>query len=293
VAAEGLCHDARAYVFPGQGAQFVGMGGQLFARFPDVVQCADEMLGYSIEELCLADPRRVLSRTDYTQPAMYVVNALSYWSYRDAGAPVPRMVAGHSLGEYNALLVADAFTFEQGLQLVMFRGELMRRAASGAMAAVVGLEEGEVRRRLVAGRKQSVDIANINSPSQIVISGAADEVRSAENLFMDVTFVQLNVSGAFHSRLMAPLVAELRSRLTRSRLQTPRIEVISNVTARPYPAESVCDYLARQLSEPVRWCDTVRYMMGHGVARIEEVGPGTTLTKLTRSICGLAEGKRH
>jgi malonyl CoA-acyl carrier protein transacylase len=276
---------AQACVFPGQGSQFLGMGRELFALYPDIVQSADEILGYSIEELCLSDPLRVLARTDYTQPAIYVVNALSYWSYRDAGAPRPRMVAGHSLGEYNALLVADVFPFEQGLRLVKFRGELMNRAANGSMAAVIGLAGEHVRERLLRGGLENVDIANINSPVQVVISGPQADVRAAESLFADAAaFVLLNVSGAFHSRLMAPLVAEFRSRVAESQLQAPRIDVISNVTARPYSAQGVREHLDRQLCEPVQWCASVKYMLSEGIEQIEEVGPGSTLTKLIKAI---------
>lgn len=158
-------------VFPGQGSQRKGMGGTLFDEFEELTAKADEILGYSIKEMCLRDPNRRLSETQYTQPALYTVNALSYLKKVKETRKTPDYVAGHSLGEYNALFASGVFNFEDGLKIVKKRGELMGRATGGGMAAVIGLNEGQIEDILKRNNLQSIDIANYNTPSQIVISG--------------------------------------------------------------------------------------------------------------------------
>jgi len=170
-----------AVVFPGQGAQSKGMGKDLFAAYPEQTDKASEILGYSIRELCVDDPDNRLNQTQYTQPALYVVNALGLRQMQESGA-VPAdidVLAGHSLGEYNALLAAGVFDFETGLRLVVERGRLMSQAAGGGMAAVVGLGADALRAALDEAGLQSVDLANFNTPSQIVISGPAADIEAA------------------------------------------------------------------------------------------------------------------
>lgn len=277
---------ARACVFPGQGAQAVGMGEGLFAQYPEMTAAADAILGYSVAELCLEDPRRQLHQTQYTQPALYVVNALSYRRRCDSGAPRPDFVAGHSLGEYNALLAAEVFDFETGLRLVNKRGELMSEASGGAMAAVLGYDAEKVEAILLEKGLRSLEVANYNTPTQVVLSGSAEDILRAEAIFCEIgaTYTPLNVSAAFHSRFMEAFVQPLGETLEGAVLQPPKIPVISNVSARPYGPDDLRDHLRRQIREPVRWTETIRYLLKEGVQEFEEVGPGSVLTKLIRSI---------
>jgi trans-AT polyketide synthase/acyltransferase/oxidoreductase domain-containing protein len=277
----------KACVFPGQGAQTGGMGEDLFARYPEITALADEVLGYSVAELCLRDPQGRLYQTQYTQPALYVVNALTYRSRCDSGVPPPDFVAGHSLGELNALLAAGVFDFESGLRFVKRRGELMSQASRGGMAAVIGCDRETVAQILAANGLPGIDVANYNTPSQLVLSGPEEEIVRAEDLFSIVgaTYIPLkNVSAAFHSRYMKDLAEPLGEALSGMQLLPPQIPVISNVSARPYEAGEVRELLKRQICEPVRWVDSIRYLLSLGVEDFEEVGPGGVLTKLIRAI---------
>lgn len=264
-----------AFLFPGQGAQRKGLGKGLFERFPELTRAADAILGYSIEDLCIHNRDNRLGLTQYTQPAMYVVNALAYRAaVQDEGAR-PDFFAGHSLGEYNALWAAGAFDFETGLRLVQKRGELMSQAPPGAMAAVLGLDEDTVQRVLRDHRLSRVFVANLNAPTQIVISGDPGELATATELFErieDASCIPLNVSGAFHSPLMDQAQREFAGYLATFHLGDPRTPVIANVTARPYPRGEVRALLARQITSPVRWSESIRYLMGRGETDFDEVG---------------------
>ncbi|MFF2651024.1 ACP S-malonyltransferase [Streptomyces sp. NPDC058045] len=281
-----------AYLFPGQGSQQLGMGADLFDEFKKLTDIADEVLGYSIRSLCLDEPER-LGNTEFTQPALYVVNALSYYQLLEEGKPRPDYVAGHSLGEYNALLAADVFDFMTGLRLVKKRGELMGQVSGGGMAAVLGLGEQEVMEILRdSGLDRTIDVANLNSLTQTVISGPRDEVEQAKDVFMAAnaqSYTVLKVSGAFHSRQMADSQREFASYAHQFELRTPTIPVIANVTARPYRRDRVVDTLISQISSPVRWCESVRYLMGKDVDEMVQVGPGRVITGLVRSIQRKAE----
>ncbi len=270
-----------ACLFPGQGSQRKGMGADLFERFATLCSAADEILGYSIQELCLVDSQRRLRKTAFTQPALFVVNALT-WLHRLESEPLPGFVAGHSLGEYNALFAAGCFDFETGLRLVQHRGAIMGRVEDGGMAAVLGLRAERVT-EILEDRGAPVDIANFNLASQLVLSGPKEEL---ENLIQPLDAagarkcVILNVSGAFHSRYMASAAAELESFLEGLRFTPPRIEVIANTTARPYTADSIARHLADQVRSPVRWSQTMDYLRAQGVTEIEELGPGKVLQKM-------------
>ena len=168
-----------ALAFPGQGSQHKGMGAQLFGRFPEETARADEILGYSIEELCRDDVDGRLQNTEYTQPALFVVNALSHLAHRADGGAEPDYLAGHSLGEYNALHAAGAFDFATGLRLVAKRGELMSRVADGGMAAVVGLTAEQVAELLGRPGLENLSIANYNNPTQTVVAGPREDVAGA------------------------------------------------------------------------------------------------------------------
>ena len=276
----------RTYVFPGQGAQQKGMGASLFDEFEDLTRSADSILGYSIRSLCLEDPDNLLDQTQYTQPAMYVVNALSYYRKRRETGLVPDFVAGHSLGEYNALLAAQAFDFETGLRLVHKRGELMGRASGGGMAAVLNASEKEIRTILKENGLDSVDLANFNTPSQIVISGRAEDIKAAQSLFQagNHLFISLKTSGAFHSRYMEPARAEFSEFLAEIPISEPRIPVISNVTARAYGNHLIKENLTKQIVSAVLWSDTVEHLLGYPEMEFDEVGHGDVLTKLLRKI---------
>ncbi len=194
----------RAYLFPGQGSQHLGMGEGLFDKYPELTAQADRILGYSIKELCLEDPNGVLGNTKYTQPALYVVNTLHYLEMVNDQGP-PDIVAGHSLGEYTALYAAGVFDFETGLRLVRHRGELMSEATGGGMAAVIGLSEDKLRQTLMDHGLQQVDIANYNHVTQIVISGPQAQIEQAQQACEKAgarIVIPLKVSGAFHSSMM-------------------------------------------------------------------------------------------
>lgn len=276
------------YVFPGQGSQKVGMGKELFAKFPDLTAIADQELGYSIEELCLKDPEQKLNFTAYTQPALYVVNALNYLERSQEGRITPDYVAGHSLGEYNALFAAGVFSFQTGLRLVKKRGELMGQASGGGMAAIVGLTGVQITEILNKEGLDEIDIANYNSPLQVVIAGPKESVAAAKPIFeghKDVRlFSMLNVSGAFHSRYMENARQEFEAYILEQSFSAIQIPVISNVFARPYQQQAIASTLSRQITHAVQWTDSIRYLMGRGEMAFEEVGDSTVLTGLIRRI---------
>jgi trans-AT polyketide synthase/acyltransferase/oxidoreductase domain-containing protein len=275
----------KAVLFPGQGAQFRGMGKDLFARYRALTETASEILGYSIEKLCTEDPEGKLRLTPYTQPALYVVNALGYYKRRDDGLPRPDFLAGHSLGEYNALLAAEVFDFETGLRLVQRRGELMGAARNGGMAAVIGMDEERLATLLREHGLGSIDLANFNTLSQIVIAGPNDAIQQAHKLLTahGANCIVLNVSAAFHSRYMREARQSFEGFLQGFGLRPPRVPVIANVAARPYRGDDVAGMLARQIDSPVRWADSVRYLMGAGCTQYTEVG-GTVLTRMVEDL---------
>ncbi|MEV4876745.1 ACP S-malonyltransferase [Streptomyces cyaneofuscatus] len=275
----------RCYVFPGQGTQKKGMGRSLFGRFPDLRSRADDLLGYSIEELCLENPERRLSETVYAQPAIYVVNAL-HWSAAQEDLPPADFFAGHSLGEYSALFAAGAFDFETGLTLVRRRAELMGQVGGGAMAAVIGVSEQIVEETLKQHDATGVVIANYNAPEQFVLSGSREELARIKPAFEQVEgvrgFVPVKVSGPFHAPAMAPAAARFRTLLAAVDVGELRTPVISNVTGRPFgpDAQEVRALLAEQITEPVRWTDCIRYLRDAGVSAFTELGESKVLTSL-------------
>jgi trans-AT polyketide synthase/acyltransferase/oxidoreductase domain-containing protein len=261
------------------------MGEALFARFPAEVAAANAVLGYSLEELCSREDGR-LDSTEYTQPALYVVNALHYME-RVAAGERPDYVAGHSLGEYSALFAAGAFDFLTGLKIVQKRAELMAKAHGGGMAAVMNVPEAELRAALKDNGFEAIDIANLNAPNQIVISGPREEVERARAFLSDTcdaNVVMLRVSGAFHSRYMAVAAAEFRSFLRGFQFGPLQIPVLSNAYARPYEDDDIIESLVAQMWNTVRWTEIVRTLLSLDKVSIEEVGPGRTLSSLIRRI---------
>lgn len=271
-----------AYVFPGQGSQKKGMGQGLFDDFPEITKQVDDILGYSITELCLSDPDQKLNLTQYTQPAMYTVNALTYLKKIQSTGKKPDFLAGHSLGEYNALHAAEVMSFETGLRLVKKRGELMSKATKGAMAAIINSSEKQIREILDAADLTTIDIANYNAPTQIIISGLKDDISKSQSYFekANARFFPLNTSGAFHSRYMKDAAAEFGEYIRNFEFSKPCIPVIANVTAKPYEYEHIAENLIDQIFNPVRWTDSVQYLLNRGVIEFEETGTGDVLTKL-------------
>ena len=261
------------------------MGGSLFTEFPTLTKEADAILGYSIEELCNHDPQRRLGETRYTQPALYVVNALSHLRRLKQGVE-PAFLAGHSLGEYDALFAAGALEFEAGLHLVARRGELMSQAPEGGMAAVLGLPANEVMRAIADAGLNDLDAANFNSPSQTVLSGPKDAIRRAETLFAETASacIVLNVSAPFHSRYMKGVAEVFRRDLENTSFGRLRIPVISNVTGEPHEDGAVREALALQVTSPVRWTDVVAQLLDAGVDQFFEAGPGSVLGSVIKVI---------
>ena len=278
---------AKIFLFPGQGSQKVGMGAELFKDFAKETAAADVVLGYSLEELCLQDPHQRLNRTDFTQPALYVVNALTYLKkLQTTGAP-PDGVAGHSLGEYDALFAAGVFDFLTGLKLVRKRGQLMSLARAGGMAAVIGATPDRIRAILLENHLAGIDIANLNSPAQTVLSGTEQDIRDAQPIFEKAgvrRYLPLNVSGAFHSRYMQPAREEFELFLRNFQFAPPRIPVIANATARPYQPGEAARNLGLQITSSVRWVESMQYLLQQPDPQFEEIGPGTVLTGLLRQI---------
>ncbi len=273
-------------MFPGQGSQSKRMGRDLFGRFVDLTAAASEILGYSIEELCLEDPRNELGNTRFTQPALFVVNALSWRRYREDGGEVPGALLGHSLGEYNALEAAGVMGFEDGLRLVQKRGALMAEAPPGAMAAVIGMSEAGIRETLASNGLEAVDVANLNSPSQTILSGLKDDIqRAAQVLESDsVRYMLLKTSGAFHSRYMTQAREEFETFLAGFTFSAPSIPVISNVHAEPYAADQIAANLASQIDNPVQWMQSIYYLLAQGEQSFVELGPGRVLARLVEEI---------
>lgn len=280
----------KTFMFPGQGSQSRGMGGNLFDEYSELTKKADKILGYSIKELCLKDPRRELNKTQFTQPALFVVNAFSYLKKVEESGVKPDYVIGHSLGEFNALLAAECFDFETGLKLVKKRGELMSQATDGAMVAILNATREEIETILAENGLTTIDLANYNTPSQIVISGPVDDIGRAEPFFQkgEMLYYPLNTSGAFHSRFMQPSKEKFEAYLKKFKLSSLKIPVVANVTAQPYQDEEVMTTLSTQISSTVRWCESIQYLLtlesASNPMEFVEMGSGDVLTKMVDRI---------
>lgn len=276
-----------SFLFPGQGSQIVGMGADLFDEYPQKVSEANEILGYSLSDLCMNGPDDQLGQTQHTQPALYLVSYLHAQSISmESGEPA--MAAGHSVGEFAALAHAGAFTFADGLRMVAKRGEIMSRVSGGGMAAVIALDAEKIMEVCVGNGFTGIDLANFNSPGQIVISGPAAEISESLTPLKEAgakLVVPLKVSGAFHSRMMEDPAIRFGEFLKDFSFQETKIPVYANVTAAPYPDNSsISETLIRQIHSPVRWSDTILAMRSAGADAFQECGPGKVLTKLLRQI---------
>jgi malonyl CoA-acyl carrier protein transacylase len=282
-----------ALVFPGQGSQKRGMGQGLFdevGEYAAVEKDVDTILGYSLRKMCLEDADNRLKETQFTQPCLYVVNALHYYKAVGQGARADYL-AGHSLGEYNALLAAGVFDFLTGLRLVQRRGELMSRAKNGSMAAVIGLGVDMIAKVIKENGLASIDVANFNSPSQTVLSGPIEDIKRAGPLFEKGgarVYMPLQVSAAFHSRYMAEAASAFADFLAPFSFAAPKTPVIANATARPYPtdnvSESVKSMLVKQITHSVRWRQSIDFLISQGVTQFSEMGPGNVLTRMAQEI---------
>ena len=253
------------------------MGEELFDQFSSMVKSADEILGYSVAELCTNGPNERLVSTSFTQPAIYVVTALSFLD-KQRNSSAPDYLLGHSVAEYVALFASGVIDFESGLRLVKKRGELMGQAKAGGMAAVLGLKADEVANVLEQHAVQNVFIANLNTPHQIVLSGLREEVEGTESLFLNsgaTHFKMLQVGGAFHTPLMANAQEQFQEFIHQFSFAPPTIPVISNVTSRPHVAGHIAELMVQQITAPVRWSDSIRYVLakGVGVNDFEEISP--------------------
>ena len=282
-----------ALLFPGQGAQAVGMGRDLAAAHPaaaDLFRQADEILGWPLSKICWEGPEEELTKTSVCQPALYVhgLAALAVVREKLGNLPVAG-TAGLSLGEFTAHSAAGTFDFATGLKLVARRGQFMQEACEatrGGMAAMIGADENIVRDLAAA---TDVDVANINSPGQIVISGEAGKVSLAVGMAKDYGIrkaVELKVAGAFHSRLMQPAYERLGEVLVETTLHEPRFPVVCNVDAKAvHSADDIRRTLADQVTDSVRWADCVTTLLDEiGCDTFLELGPGTTLAGMVARI---------
>jgi len=269
-------------VFPGQGSQFVGMGKDLFLKYKNYVDEANECLGYDVQKLCLQDPDKVLSQTQFTQPALYLINALSYLNHKESQESLPAYFLGHSLGEYNALQAAGVFDFSTGLRLVQKRGKLFGSLKEGGMLAVLGNVENKLN-SLLSG---SIEIANYNSHEQLILSGNKLELKNLEKILTEekIKSIPLNVSGAFHSNFMLPAAQEFEIFLRGFTFNVPQVPVLSNVSNEPYTIDNTANHLIKQITNTVLWRDQISKVLNEGIEDFIEIGPGKVLTNIIKTI---------
>lgn len=273
-----------AWVFPGQGSQAIGMGTDLIdipaaqAKFAQ----AEQILGWSVPQVCQSADDKV-SKTLYTQPCLYVVESILVDLMRDRSQP-PSFVAGHSLGEYVALYAAGAFDFETGLRLVKRRAELMDSASDGVMAALIGFDRAELEQCIL--KTPDVVLANDNNDGQVVISGTAEAIEAVLSQVKAKRKVKLNVSGAFHSPLMAGAAIEFQTVLAEANFHPARVPVLSNVAPEPATDPAVLkDRLAQQMTGSVRWREISLKLPEVGIETVVEIGPDKVLTGLIKRTC--------
>ncbi len=287
-----------ALVFPGQGSQSVGMLADLAGEFPQVRDTfaeASAVLGYDLWQLVRSGPESELQLTAVTQPAMLTAGVAVWRAWLAAGGPTPAVMAGHSLGEYSALVCAGALPFAQAVQLVRQRGEFMQQAVPvgvGAMAAVLGLDRAAVEAACAGATTadELVAVANYNAPPQSVIAGhtaAVQRASAAAQAAGAKRVVPLPVSAPFHCALMRPAAVALTPALEAASIETPAVPVINNVdVATASEPTAIRDALIRQIYSPVRWVEVIEAMAAQGVTRVIECGPGKVLAGLTKRICG-------
>lgn len=291
-----------AYLFPGQGSQFVGMGKDHYDSNPEFAKYADQannILGIDLKKIMFEGPEETLKQTEYTQPAIFL-HSVALFKTLDAK---PDMVAGHSLGEFSALVACGAVSFEDALQIVRRRGQLMQEAGTqnpGTMAAIIGMDDEVVEQvceEASTATGKEVIAANYNCPGQLVISGYVEAVEKAVEIAKEKgarMAMLLPVSGAFHSSLMQPALDGLREQLENLDISKPNCPIYSNYTAEPTTdPEEIRSNLLDQLLNPVRWTQTLRNMLGSGADSFVEVGPGKVLQGLVKRTERSAEISGH
>lgn len=279
-----------ALLFPGQGSQSVGMGKRLYEelkRARDLLELANDILGYDLKKIMFEGPKEVLADTRYAQSAIFVCSAM-YLELVKARGIRYSYAAGHSLGEYNALLAAEVFRFEDGLKLVEKRGVAMSREnGKGIMAAVIGMTEEDLNNFISSYNGEAV-IANLNSKSQIVISGAKEAVEDIGSQLEqkeNIKFRKLNVSAAFHSPQMADAAKTMEEEIRKMVFSLPKVPVVCNVTGKSARnTEDIKENLIRQMTGQVRWCDTILHLKEEGTEQFIETGNGDVLKKLNKTI---------
>lgn len=284
-----------AYIFPGQGSQSVGMGKDLFdssSAARDVFEQADEALGFKLSQMCFSGDEADLALTANTQPAILATSVAAYRAALAEGMPAPDLVAGHSLGEYSALVAAGVLDLTDALRTVRRRGVYMQEAVpvgAGAMAAILGLDVTSVEAGCAeASAGQVCSPANINSPAQVVIAGNTEAVDRACEILKErgaKRAIKLNVSAPFHCALMMPAQERLSSDLAQLEYEEFSFPIMHNVDALENGEPTlVADKLTKQVSSPVRWLETIQNMKAAGIERFVEIGPGKVLTGLVRQI---------
>ena len=287
--------SAIAYVFPGQGSQYAGMGKDLAEKFPaarQVFEEADNALGFELSELCFNGPAEQLQLTENTQPAILTVSVAALRAMEFEGFPKPDFVAGHSLGEYSALVAAGSLSLADAVRTVRARGRYMQEAVPvgvGAMAAILGADLNVIVDACKeAAEGQVCSPANINSPGQVVIAGNAAAVDRAIELLKArgaKRAVKLNVSAPFHCALMMPAQERLGKDLDKISFADPAVPIVTNVDATSViQGDAARDALIRQVSQPVKWLGSVEFLISQGVQSLIETGPGKVLSGLMRQI---------
>lgn len=289
-----------AFVFPGQGSQCVGMLQEFAQHCPQIEACfgeASEVLGYDLWQLVQNGPEDKLSQTQVTQPVMLTAGVAVWRAWRARSGPLPSIMAGHSLGEYSALVCAEALEFSEAVSLVADRSRYMQEAVpagTGAMAAILGLDAESVRRICAeAAQGEVLEPANFNSPIQVVIGGTAAAVERASGIAKQAgakRVLRLPMSAPSHCSLMRPAAARMIERLKKTLISSPKIPVLHNTHVQTESdPQTICEVLVRQIETPVQWVATIEKMAASGIAHIIECGPGKILTGLNKRIATTVE----